>query len=493
MFSSLYSKLAVVLTGLFCLVGVAVTGVAFFSTEMYQQEVAQQLNRQLAAHIVDEKLLMTEKEVNQEALKEIFHMLMVINPSIEIYLLDPQGNILNFSAAPGKVKRQKVNLVPVKQWLNGDQTKPVLGDDPRSFQGQKVFSAARIPAAGDLHGYLYVILGGEIYDTIVQKLKGSYIIRLSAWIILASLLFALIAGLVLFATLTRRLRELTHRMEAFRHERAMTSPLIPRKRNEERADEIGRLTETFQAMAARIEDQIGQIERADALRRELIANVSHDLRTPLATLRGYIETLLLKEAHLTPDERRTYLETAIRHCERLSKLVSDLFELAKLDSDDMGIVRESFNLSELAHDVVQKFALKAKAQQIQLNTKIQGDPPFVQADIGLIERVLENLIENALHYTPAGGQVTLVVAPRSAEVMVEVRDTGLGIAKDQLAHIFERFYRIDTSRGNEPGHSGLGLAITKRILELHDRTIEVASALNNGTVFSFTLPIHLPA
>ena len=116
MFRSLYSKLAAVLLGLFALVGLSLVAVTLFSAEMYQQEVNQKLNRELAAHIVSEKLLLQDHQINEEALKEIFHMLMVINPSIEIYLLDPVGNILAFSAPPGKVKRKHVNLEPVNKW-----------------------------------------------------------------------------------------------------------------------------------------------------------------------------------------------------------------------------------------------------------------------------------------------------------------------------------------------------------------------------------------
>ena len=125
---------------------------------------------------MSEKLLMQDSRINDEALKEIFHMLMVINPTIEIYLLDPEGKILAFSAPPGKVKRQTVDLSPVKTYLSGDFSIPIMGDDPREPTGKKVFSVARIPKHGKIEGYLYVILGGETYDSVVQKLKGSYIL-----------------------------------------------------------------------------------------------------------------------------------------------------------------------------------------------------------------------------------------------------------------------------------------------------------------------------
>jgi len=493
MFRSLYSKLAAGLAGLFFVVGLSFVGVTIFSTEMYQREVNQKLNSKLAEQIVGEKLLMKDNRVNQEALEEIFHMLMVINPGIEIYLLDPGGRVLAYSAPQGKVKRKRVDLGPLRRWLDGDMTIPLLGDDPRDPDRKKVFTAARIPEQGKLEGYLYVILGGEIYDSVVQKLKGSYIIQLSAWMISASLLFALVAGLILFAVLTGRLKRLANVMDGFRRGETGKPIGLPVKKSERSGDEIDRLGSTFKAMAERIEDQMEELRKSDALRRELIANVSHDLRTPLATLQGYIETLLIKENHLTEEERRHYLEIATRHCQRLSKLVSELLELAKLDSYEIRLQREPFNLSELVQDVVQKFQLRAEEKQIHIVTDFEKGMPFANADIGLIERVLENLMENAIHYTPQGGSIRLLLTPGREDISVQVSDTGPGIPNEELPHIFNRFYQLDKSRKGEEGHSGLGLAITKRILELHDRSVEVRSSPGTGTTFTFHIPVFNPA
>jgi signal transduction histidine kinase len=489
MFRSLYSKLAAVLAGLFCLVGLSFVVVTVFSTGMYQQEVNQKLNARLAKQIVSEKLLMENNRVNRDALDEIFNMLMVINPSIEIYLLDPEGRILAFSAPKGKVKRRHVDLRPIQKWLDGDTKTPVLGDDPRSPDGTKVFTAARIPERGNLEGYLYVILGGEIYDSVVQKIKGSYILQLSAWMILASLLFALTAGLILFSLLTGRLKQLAGVMDAFRKGQSLEIIKISEKLPVESADEIDLLCSTFKQMAERIQDQIEQLKRSDAIRREMVANVSHDLRTPLATLRGYIETLLLKEDTLSAEERRNYLDIAFRHCERLSKLIDELLELVKLESLEINVQVEPFNLGELVQDVIQKFRLRAGEKRISIKIDMEKEMPFVQADIGLIERVLENLMENAIHYTPEGGDVSVALKPERDEISVQVSDTGIGIAAEELPHIFDRFYRIDKSRKDEPRRSGLGLAIAKRILELHNRSISIQSEPDSGTTLLFKLPV----
>jgi signal transduction histidine kinase len=225
------------------------------------------------------------------------------------------------------------------------------------------------------------------------------------------------------------------------------------------------------------------------LRRELIANVSHDLRSPLASLRGYLDTLLLKEATLSIAERRAYLEIALRQAEHLQLLISELFELARLDFQGYRIEPEPVQIGELARDVTQKFHLAARNQQVALRTEIDSEGGLVLADIGLIERTLTNLLENALAHTPAGGSIVLSVGASNTRVVVRVSDTGAGIAAADLPRIFERFYRVDKARSRNAKGSGLGLAIVKRILELHGSEIRVDSVVDRGTTFWFELPL----
>jgi predicted ATPase/signal transduction histidine kinase len=223
------------------------------------------------------------------------------------------------------------------------------------------------------------------------------------------------------------------------------------------------------------------------LRRELIANVSHDLRSPLASLRGYLDTLLLKEKTLREDERHSYLSIAARQAEQLQTLISELFDLARLDFTGYRIAAEPLQLGELARDVLQKFQLAARKQGVRLQLVVDDAIGFVQADIGLIERTLENLLGNALAHTPRKGRVQLGVRANGDGVTVEVSDTGTGIPGADLPHIFERFYRVDKARSLSSAGSGLGLAIVKRIVELHASEIRVESEVGVGTRFWFTL------
>ena len=226
------------------------------------------------------------------------------------------------------------------------------------------------------------------------------------------------------------------------------------------------------------------------LRRDLIANVSHDLRTPLVAMRGYLEVLAAKGDSLSCSQRQQYLGIAVRQSEHLATLIDELFELAKLDFKGMAPNREPFPLGELAADVVHKFQLAADAKRIGLRVEVPPQLPFVDADVSLMERVLDNLIGNALKHTPSGGLVSVRLCAQDGRVVTQVSDTGSGIPQAEQAFIFDRFYRGTNDRTSGSGGAGLGLAITKRILELHDTDIRVRSDAQAGTCFAFSLPAH---
>jgi two-component system OmpR family sensor kinase len=490
MVKNLYAKLAAVLLGLFLLIGVLYILLTLYTTRLYFQEVNQKLNRILAQHLVSEKILMKGGRADEEALKNIFHMLMVVNPAIEVYLLDPKGNILAFSAPPGKVKRQSVSLEPVKRLLGGTSSLPILGDDPRDLTQKKIFSAAPITLNSRTEGYLYIILGGEEFETEAQMLQGSYILGLSMWAAAGGLLFALLAALLLFNRMTRPLRQLTAVMEAFRQSDFSEPPDFSHRFHVHSENEIDRISTIFMQMADRIVLQIRELKEADTHRREFIANITHDLRTPLTSLQGYLETLLLKEGALSVGEQRNYLTIAIKRADQLGKLVSELFDLAKLDSPDAQVRFEPFSLSELIQDILQKFQLAVENKKITLQMNMVETLPLVFADIGLCERLLENLIENAIRYTPQNGSISFSAIAKNDRLAVNVSDTGSGIRPEDIPHLFDRFYRKDRNRPASNSESGLGLAIAKRILELHGSSLEVSSTVNVGTTFSFTLPVY---
>jgi two-component system, OmpR family, sensor kinase len=489
MLRTLYSKLAAVLFGLFALVGiVSILGTLHFF-QLYNEEANQRLNQPLARHLADQNLLSNLADANPARLRSMFDMQMIINPSIQIYLLDASGRIVGFSAAPGEVKLERVTLEPLRAFLDHSAKFPIQGDDPRDPGTRRIFSVTPIPAGGAPEGYLYVVLAGARQAGLAGLLRQSDIVPVAAAVAGVSVLLALLVGLGIFALMTRKLERLAGAMDRFQggdltaQLDALPCPKRPA------GDEIDRLATTFRAMASRINTQLHTLRQNDQLRRELVANVSHDLKTPIATLQGYVDTLLLKDSVLSAEERLGYLAIASRSCERLGKLVGDLIELAKLEANEVSLRPEAFSVGELIQDTAQKFELNAEQKQVRLELDFPERLPYVAADIGLVERVLENLIGNALTHTSAGGAVRMGVTVEGAEATVHVADTGCGIAKEDLPHVFERFYRVSHVDWDKGAHAGLGLAITKSILDLHGSRLTVDSAVGVGTAFHFTLPV----
>jgi two-component system OmpR family sensor kinase len=478
---SLYAKLLAVLIGLTIVLAVLFLVIIRHSDTARNQEINQKLFRSLAARLIDEHILAERDNADPSAVQKVFDRIRVVNPRIDVYLLDSAGRVV---AASGQnaLKRDNVDVAPIRRFLKGEEELPILGDDPSEGARRRVFSAAPVPLAGSKQGYLYLVLRGLSGDTLAQQIKQSYVLRETLWLLGCGLAIALLAGGLIITIMTRPLRQLTTVVDKFRQSGFAEPP----EAMSSRRDEIGTLTDTFNRMADRILGQMTALQQTDSMRRELVANISHDLRTPLASLQGYLETLHLKRDQLTPEEQQSYLEIALKQTEQLAGLVSRLFDLAKLDSGQVAAALESCALGDLMQDVVQEFQLAASQKGIELKCQIRPDLPLVIADVGLMERVLRNLIENALRYTGDGGTVAVTAAPAGNGAMVEVSDTGIGIPTSELPRIFDRFYRVEKSRGLAAGSAGLGLAISKRILDLHGSNITVTSEPGR-TVFRFTL------
>ncbi len=469
---------------LFLVLAVFFAAISQISSERYHHEVSQKLHRDLAKTIVTHNKFVADGRLNPHAVHDVFERSMSINPSIEIYLLDLHGNILGYSAPDGKVKRNNIALAPLKRFFDNPEILPIYGDDPRHVTRIKIFSATPIMTDNTALGYLYIILGGEKHQNVLQMLRSSHNQRLTLGILLAAMQFGLAVALIGFALLTRRLRKLVSAITFFEHSAFSARPdhLLPPIKAKN-ADEIDQLVATFSEMSDRIITQVDRLKTAEKSRQELTMNVSHDLRTPLTALRGYIETILLRDTKLTSEQRIHYLKIASRHCERLGKLIDELFELGTLDSPSILLNKESFDIGDLMSDIALKFQLRAEQNGVELAVAIPDDLPHLMADIGLIERAFDNLIENALHYTPAKGRIELKVVGTSEGVVASVVDSGTGIPKEEIPHIFDRYYRLKRSQKEQSTRAGLGLAITKRIVEPHGGAINAISVPRRYAIY----------
>ena len=253
-------------------------------------------------------------------------------------------------------------------------------------------------------------------------------------------------------------------------------------------DEVAQLAHSFNEMATQLEEMARRKAELDTMRRDLIAWVGHDLRTPLASVRAIVEAL----ADGVVEDRSTverYLRTAKRDISALSALIDDLFDMAQLDAGGMKLDRQPNSLSDLISDTIETFSALAAEKGVELGGQVEPGVDLVVMDARLIGRVLANLVGNAVRHTPTGGTVRITAQSKEGSVQVHVADNGEGIRREDLPLIFERFYRGEKSRSRATGGAGLGLAIAKGIVEAHGGTIMVQSQLERGTRFTFTLPV----
>lgn len=452
-------------------------------------EAEQKLHLGLAQHLLLDAPLLQEGNYANDTLETLFHTLMILGPSFEFYYLDPQGKILTYSADPQKIQRQQVALQPILQIIQGDSTLPLLGDDPRQQDRQKIFSAAPVYQGEQLQGYLYVIIGGEIYDSILANIQDNHKMQELALFMAAGLIFLLVITLVLFKYFTKPLQMLSDDMEtlcAADFKRAQ----IPRNLaqwDETSPHEVHRLGTAFTKMLSHIEQQFSALQQIDEQRRVLLADLSHDLRTPLASLQGYIETLALNADTLSPAESKRFIDISLKNAKNLKHLIDQIFELTYLESGHVTLNQESFPLAELLHDVTAKFALQAEDKNISISVEKIPFDYHVFADIGKLERVLTNLIDNAIRHTPHNGHIKIQVVAQQDSLRVNISDSGVGISDNELAFIFDARYQASNSAKDHALHAGLGLAISCKLMALLDSKLTVESQLGQGTCFSFEL------
>lgn len=482
-FRSFYARLSVGFLLLVFILGGASLFIAFEASTHLFDEVDQLINREYAASIAQELETLTSDDPSKEEIGEAIHYMMVLNPNVEIYLIDYEGYIKGYFAGEGKtVIRDRIDPEPLELFHASMGYERILGDDPRTEDEKKPFSAAPMQIDGE-PGWVYVILRGQGFDTSLAMVRSNYYLRSGLSTFLLAILLTLIAGLFLFFILTNRLRSLSEGVQTFK-EGSYDHRIMIRGQ-----DELAQLGQTFNEMAQSIDEGIERLKEADRQRSQLIANISHDLRSPLTSIRGYLETLLLGKDHIPEDQQQEYIGITLRNVAEFQRLVEELLDLARFESGQITKESIQFCPAELLQDVVQK--MRGLSDQQDITIVYIPDPglPLFSGDIGLLERAITNIIGNAVEHSPEKGTIRVNLKVEDDMYRITVSDTGPGIPEEDLPHIFERFYRADKSRTRKTKSTGLGLAIAKEVAELHGGTIEAENSPDGGAVVTIKVPL----
>ena len=308
------------------------------------------------------------------------------------------------------------------------------------------------------------------------------------------LIYSAVTALLIMAWTGRRIQRLSRGVDAF------AAGNLSHRVHLRSTDEIGTLGRNFNSMAERIEDMVEKLRQKEQFQRQLIANVSHDLRTPMASMRGYVETLVMDGRKADPKQQELYLKIITGNLDHLDRLVEHMLVLSRFDSGQATFQMEDFPITELADSILVRFEGLANELDVKLDLEASDDVSQVHADPLQIVQVLQNLVENGIKFNEPGGTVIIGLEKIGERVGISVRDTGRGIPAEELPLIFDRFFTGDESRtrlmkdpdqdGN--GHhlgqsSGLGLAIAAKIVAGHNSMLRVESQLDQGTTFRFQL------
>jgi len=413
---------------------------------------------------------------------------ILYSPNTGLYLLNNEGQVL---ASAGEARASwgdfRVDLSPVHAAMALQSNEPVVSDDP-DVEGKKCLVAARpLMDEGRQVGWLYVVARAADLAGTPPDMVRSYAVRTAVTVALVTLAIGVVLTIAMIALLTRPLIGLTRVVERVKNSgfsEELCGSMLP---NCERDDEVGRLSRTFRDTFERLRLEMQRVKDTDAKRREMVASVSHDLRTPLTALMGQLETIRMKSDTMAREEQDELLERAAQNAQHLRRLTDALAELSRLDSPDFETHPEPIAIGELADDVVQRFSARAAQAGLTLELDYPDGLPLTRVDAGLVERALANLLDNALRVTPTGGKVVVKVLRDDDGVRLEVSDTGPGVDPEDQSRVFERFYQASRHR-EQRGSSGLGLAIVKRVAELHGGSAGLRSQPGLGSTFYIALP-----
>ncbi len=344
-----------------------------------------------------------------------------------------------------------------------------------------IFSATEVEWMGD--AYYFVVLLRSPKELYASRAQSDWaLVFAAAGGLLRTLALSIVLGGVLIFLLTRRVRKVSAAMRSFAQD--MSHCEIEVRGNDEISDMAG----VFNRMARMIEDNIDLLERTDASRRRLFAHLSHDLRSPLTSLQSSLEVMQRHGASLSAEEQEQLIEQSLESGRELQTLIVDIFELATLDAEDFSPKLETIDSAQVLRDLLARHSATARERGIETTIEAEVEQAFILFDPKLFNRLCDNLLQNGIRYTEAGGRLNVGVAFEGGDTVIRISDTGIGISEEEQRKVFDSFYRADVARKMIPEGSGLGLAICKRIADLHACHLSLQSSPGEGSTFEIRVP-----
>ena len=452
----------------------------YLSTKNFHEASTQLLNKDVAAHIAEFTSPYTNDGINKRKADSVFQDAMVISPSAEVYFLDTAGQIIAYHPNEKKVQVESLSLINIKKLIGAKGEKYIKGPDPRDPENPKIFSAAEVKSKKKKLGYIYVILGSNknVTNMLYSSFFGSLLIKVFCVIVIISIIFSLLY--------LRQIRRSFSRMIAVL-ERFQNGDLQARFDIKEN-DELAPVTLAFNKMADLLGYNIDRLTKSEKERKDFIANISHDLRTPLSIARGYIETLLMKnEKPVAPVQQEEFLQLVHKKLRQVEHMVKQLFDLSKMESAELIPKKEPFIFSEIVHEIIHASSAGALEKNIHIDCSNCENSSWILADVGMMERVVQNLLINAIRYTLDDGFITISLNEENLHLIFQIENSGVALSQELIKWINSAVKEGENI--NRPPSPGIGLMIVKKVLVLHNFLMEAAADSQEGNRFTITLPI----
>ena len=481
---TIFRRISILLFILIMGLGLLFMSITYFSTTSYNEASTQLLNKDVAAHIAKFTSPFEGQVINSKKADSVFYNAMVLSPSAEVYFLDTSGKILAFHSPKNEIKLWAVPLLPLKKFIERGGKVFIKGSDPKEPGNTKIFSASIVTRDDKKLGYIYIVLGSKKSESIVGVLYDSHIIRLAITAFIAVILLSVFFSIFYLKRMQKSFLQMIRVLERFE------AGDYSARFDFNKQNELLPVMQAFNKMADLLSSTIARLTKSEKERKAFIGTISHDLRTPLSIARGYTETLMLKRetGDITQEEQLHYSQLIYNKMLQIENMVKQLFELSKMESIEFIPNKEPFVLSEIVDESVDTFQMMAKERKVTLQCHQCLHHIWINADVRMIERVIQNLVENALKSTPEGGSVIASILTEGDSVIFKIENTGDPLPNDLLQWIGH--FKSDTELlNNRPAKLGLGLLIIQKILLLHNSSLN--AKYEKGTnMFSFALPVY---
>ncbi len=439
--------------------------------DYYEEKISDKLlsNALLAGKLFETNLTEHNLTALQKATQNLADQL-----SLRITVITPGGEVLSDSEKDPRTMENHSDRLEISKAIKRGEGQSIRFSDTLGYNMKYVAQSVKM---GDKT--LGVVRLSMPLSEVEEQIQFIYRIVLIGGII--AVIITLIIGYLISRGISRPIAEMKEIAER------IAKGDFSKRASLKTQDELGQLAKSLNQMADELQNNIDSLKKMNQVRTDFVANVSHELKTPLTSIKGFVETL--EDGAINDKETATrFLSIIKKHTNQLTSIVDDLLSLTELEYSKEKIEKKEFNLKDLLNEVILGFGHALSQKEHKLETNFEGENFDIQADKLKLEQVIVNLIANAIKYTKEKGNIQILLSDKNNALIFTVEDNGIGIPKEHLDRIFERFYRVDKARSRKLGGTGLGLSIVKHIVTLHKGSVDVVSQMESGTKVTVLLP-----